>query len=131
MINNQKHAITRMFFTTQNYIIKNCFSCEFNSIRNAEDLHDFKNKLYDFKNVMGTSSIYTFYNDFYCDLMNALEKKQDEIARFGEISLFKNECTSLTIIEDSKNVFNFIHTFVRKIKKLFKLNTGTINDYNE
>lgn len=129
IINNQKHAITRMFFTTQNYIIKNCFSYEFNSIRNAEDLYEFKNKLYDFKNVMGTSNNYTFYNDFYCDLMNALEQKQDEIARFGEISLFKDQCTSLAIIDESKNIFNFVHTFIRKIKKLFKLNAGTINDY--
>lgn len=131
IISTQKQSITKMFFAIQNYIIRNCFTYEFNSIRNAEDLHDFKNKLYNFKNVMGTSNNYTFYNNFYCDLMNALEQKQDEIARFGEISLFKTECTSLAIIDNSKSAFSFMRTFVRKIKKLFNLNKGTINDYIE
>ena len=129
IIATQKQAITKLFFSIQNYIIKNCFTYEFNSIRDAEDLHNFKNKLYNFKNIMGTSNNYKFYNDFYCDLMNALEQKQLEIERFGEISLFKTECTALTIVDDSKYAFNFIRTFVRKVKKLFKLNKGSINDY--
>lgn len=131
IITTQKQSIAKMFFAIQNYIIKNCFSYEFNSIRNTEDLYNFKNKLYNFKNIMGTSNNYTFYNTFYCDLMNALEQKQEEVAKYGEISLFKTECTALTIIDDTKTTFKFIHTFVRKIKKLFKLNTGTINDYIE
>lgn len=78
----------------------------------------------------GTTDNYTFYNDFYCDLMNALENKKEEILKFGEISLFKQECTALTIIDQSKETFGFIRTFIRKIKKLFKLNKETINDYD-
>ena len=131
IVGEQKQAITKQFFTIQNYIIKNCFTYEYNNIRDAEDLHNYKNKLYNFKNIMGTSNNYTFYNNFYCDLMNALEKKQDEIARFGEISLFKSECTALSIVDNSKNVFGLVRTFIRKIGKLFRLNTGTINDYTE
>lgn len=131
IIATQKQSIAKMFFAIQNYIIKNCFTYEFNAIRDAEDLYNFKNKLYNFKNIMGTSNNYTFYNNFYCDLMNALEKKQEEVAKFGEISLFKSECTSLAIIDDTKYAFKFIHTFIKKIKKLFKLNTGSINDYIE
>lgn len=131
IIVNQRQAITKMFFSIQNYIIRNCFTYDFNNIRDAEDLHNFKNKLYNFKNIMGTSSNYTFYNNFYCDLMNALDQKQIEVAKFGEISLFKEECTSLAIIDDTKYIFKFVHTFIQKIKKLFKLNTGSINDYTE
>ena len=131
IIAEQKRSITKLFFSIQNCIIRNCFTYEFNSIRDAEDLYNFKNKLYNFKNVMGTSRNYTFYNNFYCDLMNAIEKKQAEVEKFGEISLFKSECTSLAIIDNTKSAFSFIHTFVRKIKKLFKLNMGSINDYIE
>ena len=127
----QKNSIAKMFFAIQNYIIRNCFTYEFNNIRDAEDLHNFKNKLYNFKNIMGTSTNYTFYNDFYCDLMNALEQKQFEIEKFGEISLFKSECTALAIVDETKHTFNFIRTFIRKVKKLTKLNKGTINDYIE
>lgn len=131
IIANQKQAIKNLFFAIQNYIIKNCFTYDYNNIRNAEDLYNFKNKLYNFKNIMGTSNNYNFYNSFYSDLMNALEKKQVEVEKYKEISLFKSECTSLAVIENTKNVFSFISTFVRKVTKLFKMNTGTINDYNE
>ena len=128
IIATQKQSITKMFFAIQNYIIRNCFTYEFNSIRDAEDLYNFKNKLYNF---IGNSYNFYFFNNFYCDLMNALEKKQAEVEKFGEISLFKTECTSLAIIDNTKSAFSFIHTFVRKVKKLFKLNMGSINDYIE
>ena len=62
--------------------------------------------------------LYTFYNSFYCDFMNALENKKEEILKYGEISLFKQECTALTLVDQSKDAFGFISTFIRKIKKL-------------
>lgn len=130
IISDQKKQITRLFFNIQNFIIRNCFSCEFNSINTMSDLRDVKYKLYNFKNLIGTADGYTFYNDFYCDLMNALENKKEEILKYGEISLFKQECTALTIVDKSKERFGFIRLFITKLKKLFKLNKGTINDYN-
>ncbi len=130
IITNQKKSITKLFFNIQNFIIRNCFFCEFNNIRNLDDLQSFKHKLYNFKNIIGTCKGYTFYNDFYCDLMNALENKKEEIIKYGEISLFKEECTALTITEQTKDIFYFVNIFIKKIKKLFRFNKGTINDYN-
>ena len=130
IISFKKKNITKLFFNTQNYIIKNCFACEFNNINTLENLRLLKHKLYNFKNIIGTAEGYTFYNTFYCDMMNALENKKGEILKYGELSLFKDECTSLTIIDVSKSSFNFVHTFLRKIKKLFNMNNGTINDYD-
>ena len=125
----QKQSIAKLFFNIQNYIIRNCFACEYNSIRNLDDLSDFKNKLYNFKDLIGITHNYSFYNLFYCDMMNALECKKEEILKYGEISLFKQECMALTIVDKSQYGFKFMHTFVIKLKKLFKLNKGTINDY--
>lgn len=130
IIADQKYNIKRLFFNIQNFIIRNCFSCEFNSINTMEDLQELKHKLYEFKNIIGNSNEYTFYNNFYCDFMNALEQKKDEIAKYGEISLFKKECTALTVVAQSKETFHFIRIFIRKLKKLFNLNKGTINDYD-
>jgi len=129
IINDQKNSILKLFFNIQNFIIRNCFTYEFNNIRNAEDLYNFKYRLYEFKNIMGTTDNYTFYNNFYCDLMNALEQKQEEIKKYKEISLFKTECTALAVVDNTKYTFKFIHTFIRKIRKLFKLNKSSINDY--
>lgn len=130
IISEQKYKIKRLFFNIQNFIIRNCFTCEFNNINTIEDLRELKNKLYDFKNIIGTSENYTFYNDFYCDLMNALENKKDEILKYGEISLFKKECTALTVVAQSKETFQFVRTFIKKLKKLFGFNRGSINDYD-
>ena len=129
-IEHQKQDIKRLFFNIQNFIIRNCFACEYNSINTMEDLSDFKKKLYNFKNIIGTSDGYTFYNDFYRDLMNALENKKEELLKYGEISLYKQECVALTIIDQSKEKFNFVRIMIKKLQKLFKLNKGTINDYD-
>ena len=130
IIIKQKEQIQKLFFNIQNFIIRNCFYCSYNSINTMDDLKELKMKLYNLKNIIGIADGYTFYNSFYCDFMNALENKKDEILKYGEISLFKQECTALTLVNQSKDAFGFISTFIRKIKKLFKLNTGTINDYD-
>lgn len=129
IIAEQKHKIKRMFFNIQNFIIRNCFSCEYNHINTLEDLSELKQKLYNFKNIIGSCEGYTFYNDFYCDFMNALENKKAEIEKYGEISLFKQECTALTVVAQTKEGFGFVRIFIQKLKKLFRLNKGTINDY--
>lgn len=130
IISNYKLDIKNLFYNIQNYIIKNCFSYEFDNIKTLDDLHSFKNKLYNFKNLIGTSDSYTFYNDFYCDIMNALDNKKEEIAKYGEISLFKEECTALTVSLQYKESFSLAKIFIKKLRKLFKLNTDSINDYN-
>ena len=130
IISEQKESIKKLFFNIQNFIIRNCFACEFNSINTIDDLKEIKEKLYGFKNIIGTTDEYTFYNDFYRDLMNALENKKDEILKYGEISLFKQECTALTIVDQTREHFGFIRTFIRKLKKVFRLNKESINDYN-
>ena len=130
IISEQKQKISNLFFNIQNFIIRNCFSCEFNHINTMEDLKEIKHKLYTFKNIIGTTEGYNFYNNFYCDLMNALEQKKEEILKYGEISLFKQECTALTLVDQTKEKFNFVHIFIKKLKKLFRLNRGTINDYD-
>lgn len=131
VITKQKQDIKKMFFDTQNYIIKNCFSCIYNSISTMADLREIKLKIYEYKNVIATDDSYTYYNEFYCDFMNALENKKEQIEKYGEISLFKEECTALTVVEQSKDTFKFVRTFIGKIKKLFKLNKDSISEYNK
>lgn len=124
----QKKEISNLFYKIQNYIIKTCFTCEFNSIRNNTDLYEFKQMLYNYKNIIGSNDSYTFYNDFYCKTMEALEIKKAQVQKFGEINLFAEECKSLTIVGSTKSTFNFFHTFISKLKKLFILNKEKIKN---
>ena len=120
IINYKKQKITTLFFQTQNRIMKTCFNAEFNKLKSLEDIHNFKNRLYDFKNVIGSNNNYTFYNDFYCSMMNAIETKKDYIKEHGEIYLPTEECTALMVIDTKKNKIAFVKTLFRKLKELFK-----------
>lgn len=119
-INYKKQKITTLFFQTQNYIIKNCFAGEFNNIRNLEDVHNFKNRLYNFKNIIGFNESYTFYNDFYCSMMNSIDSKKDLIKTSGELNLLSPECKALIVIDKKKNAIDFARIFIKKLKELFK-----------
>ncbi len=129
-INDTKKDIKTLFFKTQNLIMDKCFKNEFNNIRNLSDIKDFKKKLYNFKNIIGSSDEYTYYNEFYCNMMNTIEEKKAYIKQYGEINLFENVNTGLMLVDNTKNAFSFVQTFVKKLKKLFGLNKSTedIND---
>lgn len=131
LINSKKDDICELFFKTQNLIIKKCFINEFNSIRNLEDIKNFTKKFYNYKNIMGTSDSYTFYNEFYRYIMDSLEKKHSYIEKNGEINLFEPETTALAIVDNTKSVVAFAQKFVVKIKKLFGFNKSkaNINDF--
>lgn len=131
LINKNKKEIMTLFFKTQNLIIEKCFKNEFNNIRNMDDIKDFNKKLYNFKNIIGYSDNYTFYNEFYRKIMSSIQEKKVYIQKYGEINLFENINNSLMIIDNTKTVFSFISTFISKCKKLFGLNKSqeNINDW--
>ena len=130
LIASKKDSITSIFFKTQNLIIESCFISEFNNIRNLEDVKEYKNKLYNFKNIMGSNENYTFYNEFYRKIMESLEKKKEQIEQFGEINLFETSENSLVLVDNTKHAVSFVSTFCVKIKKLFGFNKSrdTINN---
>ena len=130
LINETKEDINSLFFKTQNLIMNKCFKNEFNSIRNLKDIKLFNNKLYNYKNIIGFSDDYTYYNEFYRNMMEVVEEKKSYIEKYGEINLFENINTSLMLVDSTKNAFSFISTFISKFKKLLKLNKSaeSIND---
>lgn len=117
VISAQKKDISDLFFRIQNYIIKNCFCFQYNNIRSNEDLYNFKNQLYNFKNVIGYTENYSFYNDFYCDMMNALESRKEQIACYGDLNL-PVQTQALMIVDKKEPSFVFLHTAIKKLKKL-------------
>lgn len=127
LINKNKEEITSLFFKTQNLIIEKCFKNEFNNIRNMDDIKDFNKKLYNFKNIIGYSDNYTFYNEFYRKIMNAIQEKKVYIEKYGEINLFENINNSLMLVDNTKSVLSFINTFIAKCKKLIGLNKSHDN----
>ena len=130
LINRHKIEITNTFFKTQNLIIDKCFKSEFNNIRNLEDITRFNKKIYNFKNIMGYSDNYTFYNEFYRKIMRLVQIKKESIEKYGQINLYEELNKKLTIVEANKNLLYFINKFATKVKKLVKLNRGTEDNIN-
>lgn len=127
LINKNKQEIMNIFFKTQNLIIEKCFKSEFNNIRNLDDIKVFNQKIYNFKNIIGYSDTYTFYNEFYRKMMNLVQEKRVYIEKYGEINLFENINKSLMVVDNSKNIVSFIKTFISKCRKLFGLNKSAEN----
>lgn len=130
LINYNKKKITNLFFQTQNYIMKSCFSAELSKTKTLEDIHQFKNKLYNYKNVIGFNNNYTYYNDFYCSMMNYIETRKEYIKVNGPLSIQSEESTALMVIDTKKNKLAFTKTFFRKLKQIFndEVSTDYIND---
>ena len=130
LIASTKEEIKSLFFKTQNLIMNKCFKNEFNNIRNLEDIKSFNKKLYNYKNIIGFADEYTYYNNFYCNMMEVMEEKKSYIEKYGEINLFENINNSLIIVDNTKSAVSFVSTFIRKLKKLVGINKSSesIND---
>ena len=128
LISNNKEDIINLFFKTQNLIMEKCFKNEFNSVRNLNDIKEFNKKIYNYKNLIGFTDGYTFYNEFYRKMMEAIEEKRVYIEKYGEINLFENINNSLMLVDNTKSALSLIKTFVTKLKKLFGLNRAKEQD---
>lgn len=74
-INIQKEKITNMFLDIQNYIITQFFDRKFSSISNLQELEDFRHSLEEFSKIVATSDNYSFFDNYYKEMMNKLEHK--------------------------------------------------------
>lgn len=124
IVNEKKALVNKLFFDTQNYIIENCFNCVFDNISTMNDLNDFKISIYNFKDVIGYSKNYTYYNDFYRNMMSCIDNKKEEIERLGELCLYRTDVTALAVIDNAHTLVSLLKTFSNKVALLFKSNFG-------
>lgn len=74
-IEELKSEITLIFMRTQNLIISSYFDQAFERINTLEDIEKYRQKLYTFKDFLGSTEGYTFFNDYYVSQMEKLEHK--------------------------------------------------------
>jgi len=111
-----KEKIKLGFMTTQNRIITSYYDKLFSSLYTPKSMENFRNSLYNYRNFIGVTEDYTFFNDYYIDKMAALEEKYNEDSR--------NE-TSLVIVKDS-----LFKKIINKIKALIGINSSKEYNYN-
>ncbi len=95
-VNKYKQKLVSYFFETQNIIIKNFFDNEFNNITNLEELEQYRRKLYKFTNIIASIKDYTFFDNYYIEMMNKLEHKSN---------ILENGGTETALSSKSRNSF--------------------------
>ncbi len=114
-IDELKGEISLTFMRTQNLIVSSYFDNAFNKIITLEDVESYRRKLYSFKDYLGHTEGYTFFNDYYVSKMEALEKKYNMLEN-GNVE------TSIKIITKKET---FLIRFIHSLKKLL---LGTSNE---
>ena len=107
-IDELKSEITLTFMRTQNLIISSYFDNAFTKISNLEQIEKYRRTLYSFKDYLGATDGYTFFNEYYVNKMEQLEIKYNAIEN-GELE------TSLMVITKKENKLIAI---LKAIKKL-------------
>lgn len=110
-INKYKEQIKKTFFNTQNLILTSYFDAREREIRTANEIEEFRKRLYSFSNLIGTSETYTFFNDYYISKMLEVDKKYEEITGMED----KN---SIVVVKKSK-----LSIILNSLKNIFKRNT--------
>ena len=107
-IDELKNEITLTFMRTQNLIISSYFDNAFNNISNLEEVENYRRKLYSFKDYLGYTEGYTFFNNYYVSKMEQLEAKYNALEN-GEIE------TAMKIISKKENTLFAIFKAIKKL----------------
>lgn len=73
-IHTLRTKINELFINTQNLIITGYFNNNLKYIENLEQVESYRRKLYNYKNLIGTTDNYSFFNDYYVQKMADLER---------------------------------------------------------
>ncbi len=117
-INSLKNNITSVFMKTQNLIVSGYFDKAFLGICDLEGVEKYRRKLYNFKDYLGSTDGYTFFNDFYVNKMMDLEDKY---------YLLENNVSSTSMYMVKKKTSKIL-SFFRYIRSLFT--ARNLNDYD-
>ncbi len=101
-----RNKINELFINTQNLILTEYFDNNFKSIVNLEQVENFRRKLYNYKDLIGSTSNYTYFNNYYISKMAKLEELRNSFENNDELSL----------VPIKQNMFS---TFINKLKKIF------------
>ncbi len=107
-IDELKHEILLTFMRTQNLIISSYFDKAFNQIYDLDGIEKYRQRLYTFRDLLGFTEGYTFFNDYYVSKMEELDDKYNLIEN-GQFE------TSIKLVTKKEGVFIKILKTLKKI----------------
>ena len=112
-MNSYKEKIKKTFFSTQNLIFTSFFNKETKNLLSVTRIEEYRKYLYSYKNLIGLTNNYSYFNEFYIQKMNELDIRYE--------SLINNR--ALAVVPRSK-----IGIFFNSIKNLI---LGNVNEYEK
>lgn len=115
-IGTYKNIIKNTFFETQNLILTSYFNKAINNVYSAQEIEDFRKRLYNYRDILGTTDNYTFFNNYYINMMAKLDEKYEAL-----------DNVELSLILYKRNIFE---TIIQKIRALIRLNSVDVKFEN-
>ena len=112
-----KETIRKGFLMTQNRIFTSFFDNLFESLYTPKSMENYRNALYSYRNFIGVTDDYTFFNDYYINKMADLEERYNNMSNKPLVALVPVKETLLGNI-------------IRKIKALVGYNYNKKRNYN-
>lgn len=104
-IANLKNELKNTFMETQNLIFTSYFDNAFQRLNTTEEIELYRAKLYNYKNYIGITEGYHYFNDYYINKMAALQDRYEEILNnVALVPVKENNITKLFKI--FKNIFS-------------------------
>lgn len=88
-IGNCKKIIQNTFIETQNKIFTSYFDKKLANLYSVQDIEDFRKKLYSYKDLLGSSENYSYFNDYYINLMSKLDDTYEQITQNTYLVVYK------------------------------------------
>ena len=104
---NCKNKISEYFEKAQNLIIKNYFDKAFRNIEDLEQLDNYRRKLEHYRELIGTTDNYTFFDDYYTEKMSQLEHKSNVLENGGVETALEVKKQN-KVVSWFKALFNFV-----------------------
>lgn len=103
-IGNYKNSIQKIFFETQELILTSYFNNTLTNVYSAQEIEDYRRKLYNYKDLIGITDNYSFFNDYYINIMSKLDEKYATL-----------ENIELAIVPYNRNIVQILFNKIRAL----------------
>lgn len=103
-----KKQLKSAYFSTQELIINSYFTNSLKTLITSEDVDRFRKKLYSFQDIIGTTTNYFFFNNYYIQVMEKLDSRYDSLSDYLDDD-------NTYLIPKKENKFTKIINYIKKL----------------
>ena len=103
-----KKQLKSVYFSTQELIINSYFTNSLKTLITSDDVDIFRKKLYSFQDIIGTTTNYFFFNNYYIQIMEKLDSRYDSLSDYLDDD-------NTYLIPKKENKFTKIINYIKKL----------------